>query len=153
MSCDAILKVADQGTQALSKYLAEKSGKDRFLVREILEASLQCTAYNRCSGKVVQSLLDIGVDPNADAAPLYDFCNVFGDPLPIGAPLPSAVREGNIKLAKILLKAGADVNARCVLEMAAASSLEMLRFILGEGADVKTYGGPAPCIGNTARQT
>lgn len=138
ISCDAILKAADQGTQALTKYLAEKSGKNRFLAREIFEASLQRVAYAR-RDKAVQSLLDIGVDPKTE--PSYDFFDYIGDS--IGAPLQSAVSAGNIKIAKILLKAGADVNARCVLEMAGASSLEMLRFILEEGADVKTYGGPA----------
>lgn len=130
------MNAANEGTQALSKYLAERSEKAESLKKEVLESTLKMAAYDRHDHNAVLPLLEIGVDPNAQPPNRTP----HDDPDTV---LILVVESGNTKVVKIPLDKGADVNAPRVLEAAASCNLEMLRLILEEDADVETFGGPA----------
>ena len=126
-----VSEAASKGTQALSKYLAEKGGS-RSLVRKVLKNALKSACRNDHSAAI--PILDIGVD--------LDYllpCN-------LGGPLIEAVRQENFELIKTLLRAGADINTPHILDSTIEcdkgddSVINMLQFMLEEGADIKTQG-------------
>ena len=125
-----VSEAAGTGTQALSEYLAEK-GKTGDLEQEVLESAL-IYLCDKSDHTAVISLLDIGVDPN---------CLKIRE----GDPLRNAVSGGDVKLIKILLQAGADVNTPGILSSAISCfhGIGMLQFMLDEGADINTHGEKA----------
>jgi ankyrin repeat protein len=134
---NGIFKAASFDSQALSDYLNEKGANVRSNAKRKLEAALQAAAdpeaFHGVNRDAVISLLEIGVDPNAEDNDVWY------------KPLVSAAGENDLELVEILLKAGADANAPFVLERAARpiNNLELLTVLLEEGADIQTYGGKA----------
>jgi ankyrin repeat protein len=127
---DGILKAAVLGSRELSEYLGEKGEDVNSSAREILRSAL-CRAIDEGHYFVVKSLLEIGVDSNADCE--------------IGNAITIVVSRNDIQLIEILLDAGADVNVSGVLEILDLSddNLELIRILLDEGVDINTHGGKA----------
>ena len=135
INCWVVLEAATTGTQALSKYLAEK-GKTGALVQEVLDVALQ-QARNDENERAVTSLLDVGV----------------GLPLPppddIGISFQDAVDSGYFGHIKKLLQEGAVLNILDILcvklryRVEMPYGIKMIQFLLDEGSDFKTHGGAA----------
>ena len=130
INCWAVLEAATTGTQALSKYLAEK-GKTDALVQGVLVEALG-RARDDENGRAVTSLLDVGV----------------GLPLPppddIGISFQDAVDSGYFDHIKKLLQEGAVLRILDILRVRVCAKLryheempygiKMIQFLLDEGA-------------------
>jgi ankyrin repeat protein len=88
--------------------------------------------------KILKALVDSGADPNRKDSDHYGY-----------TPLIRASEFGELGMAKILLAAGADINATNNEGMTAlhfAKNAEIARFLIGAGADpnAHTVGGETP---------
>jgi ankyrin repeat protein len=137
MTFDGIFKAASLDSQALSDYLNEKGADVKSNAKDKLEAALQAAAdpdyFGGVNRDAVMSLLEIGVDPNAEPTDIWF------------KPILSAAGENDLELVEILLNASADANTLHALDRAAGprDNLGLLTLLLDEGADIQTYGGEA----------
>jgi ankyrin repeat protein len=118
--------------------------RDRYLT--ILQA---VSNHPSDSADMVKFLLEHGADVNKmDSFPEHDpEIHRTNGPLPYGPPLQQAARQGNLKVAQVLLDHGARIDfARCEYGSPLQAATEgghamMVQFLLGEGANVNTKGG------------
>jgi ankyrin repeat protein len=101
------------------------------------------------SADMVKFLLEHGADANEmDSFPEQDpETHQTKGQLPYGPPLQQAARQGNLKVAQVLLDHGARIDfARCKNGSPLQAATEgghamMVQFLLGKGANVNTKGG------------
>jgi ankyrin repeat protein len=137
----------------LLEFGAEVNRKDRYGT-----TALSTACYEEQT-EVVKVLLEYGADPEQDDSPqvacadevgLEDIVDVLGadDNQRDGSPLYMATTHGNVKIAQMLLDAGADVTRRYGNEygslLQAASTKDhkkVVRILLAAGANVNQSGG------------
>lgn len=131
LTSEGICEAAKEGIQALSEYLAESGEELSCPALDVLKFALHRAVDDfEDEPQVLLSLFSIGVDPNAQVGTEYG---------QESTPLLRAIKACNIKSIKILIEAGANINAPSIISAAVQKeTTEILRLILEAGANIKS---------------